>query len=144
CEGPADAAPAFRYHAGNAACPDRRGKKPTNPVRLKGGMNMRATVLSLVFLAAAPALAQEKFVSSNMDVRTILSFKVSDAAVVKLLPAGWEIDSPKSGPSKGANVRVTFIDQMANWDATGKATPPGRNLVFGLLAKKRGAETGGL
>jgi hypothetical protein len=105
---------------------------------------MRAIILSLLCLAAGPALAQEKFVSSNMDVRTILNFKVSDAAIGKLVPAGWEIDAPKSGPATGANLRVTFIDQMANWDASGKGVPPARNLVFGILAKKKGAETGGL
>ncbi len=105
---------------------------------------MRAILLALLCLCAGPALAQEKFVSSNMDVRTILNFKAPDAAIQKLVPTGWEVDAAASGPSAGANLRVTFIDQMAAWDATGKPTTPVRNLVFGIPAKKKGATTGGL
>jgi hypothetical protein len=105
---------------------------------------MRAFLLSLLWLLAGPALAQEKLVGTNMDTRTILNFKVSDAAVQKLLPAGWEINPASSGPSAGANLRVTFIDQMAAYDATGKPTPQVRNLVFGIPARKQGSEGGGL
>jgi len=85
---------------------------------------MRAIMLSLLCLAASPALAQEKFVSSNMDVRTILSFKVSDAAVAKLLPAGWETVIATQGPAKDANLRLIFIDRVdvTNPDNTPKTT----------------------
>jgi hypothetical protein len=105
---------------------------------------MRAFLVSLLCLLAGPALAQEKLVGTNMDVRTILNFKVSDAAVQKLLPPGWEANPATSGPSAGANVRVTFVDQMAAHDAAGKPTTPVRNLVFGLPVRKPGSETGGL
>ncbi len=50
---------------------------------------MRAFLLSLLWLLAGPALAQEKLVGTNMDVRTILDFKVADAAIQKLLPPGF-------------------------------------------------------
>jgi hypothetical protein len=73
---------------------------------------MRAFLLSLLWLLAGPALAQEKLVGTNMDVRTILNFKVADAAIQKLLPPGWEANPATSGPSAGANLRVTFVDQM--------------------------------
>jgi hypothetical protein len=105
---------------------------------------MRAFLLSLLWLLAAPALAQEKLVGTNMDVRTILNFKVSDAAVQKLLPPGWEANPATSGPSAEANLRVTFVDQMAAHDAAGKATLPVRNLIFGIPVRKPGSETGGL
>ena len=85
---------------------------------------MRAFLLSLLMLLAGPALAQEKLVGTNMDVRTILNFKVADAVIQKLLPPGWEVNSATSGPSAGANLRVTFVDQMAAHDATGKPTQP--------------------
>jgi hypothetical protein len=45
-------------------------------------------LLSLLWLLAGPALAQDKLVGTNMDVRTILNFKVADAAIQKLLPPG--------------------------------------------------------
>lgn len=105
---------------------------------------MRAFLLSLLWLLAGPALAQEKLVGTNMDVRTILNFKVADAAIQKLLPPGFEANPATSGPSAGANLRVTFVDQMAAHDATGKPTPPVRNLIFGIPVRKPGSETGGL
>ena len=79
-----------------------------------------------------------------MDVRTILNFKVADAAIQKLLPPGWEANPATSGPSAGANLRVTFVDQMAAHDAAGKPTPPVRNLIFGIPVRKPGSEGGGL
>ncbi len=105
---------------------------------------MRAFLLSLLWLLAGPALAQDKLVGTNMDVRTILNFKVADAAIQKLLPPGLEVNPATSGPSAGANLRVTFVDQMAAHDATGKPTPPVRNLIFGIPVRKPGSETGGL
>ena len=105
---------------------------------------MRAFLLSLLWLLAGPALAQEKLVGTNMDVRTILNFKVADAAIQKLLPPGWEANPATSGPSAGANLRVTFVDQMAAHDAAGKPTPPVRNLIFGIPVRKPGSEGGGL
>ena len=101
---------------------------------------MRAFLLSLLWLLAGPALAQEKLVGTNMDVRTILNFKVADAAIQKLLPPGWEANPATSGPSAGANLRVTFVDQMAAHDAAGKPTPPVRNLIFGIPVRKPGSE----
>jgi hypothetical protein len=83
---------------------------------------MRAFLLSLLWLLAGPALAQEKLVGTNMDVRTILNFKVADSAIQKLLPPGWEANPATSGPSAGANLRVTFVDQMAAHDAAGRGT----------------------
>src|SRR3954470_13845677 len=105
---------------------------------------MRAFLLSLLWLLAGPALAQEKLVGTNMDVRTILNFKVADAAIQKLLPPGFEANPATSGPSAGANLRVTFVDQMAAHDAAGKPTPPVRNLIFGIPVRKPGSEGGGL
>ena len=48
---------------------------------------MRAFLLSLLWLLADPALAQEKLVGTNMDVRTILNFRWP-TAIQKLLPPG--------------------------------------------------------
>jgi hypothetical protein len=85
---------------------------------------MRALLLGFILLAAEPALAAEKYVGSNVDVRTILAFKVADAAVQKFLPQGWEPDVTTAGPAKDVNLRVTFIDRIVNQDAEGKALDP--------------------
>ena len=52
-----------------------------------------------------PALAAEKYVGGNTDVRTVLAFKAADVAIQKLLPEGWEPDVTTSGPAKDINLR---------------------------------------
>ena len=69
---------------------------------------MRALLLGFTLLAATPALAAEKYVGSNVDVRTVLAFKVADAAVQKFLPEGWQ-----PGSSFLAMARSRFRGQMA-------------------------------
>jgi hypothetical protein len=106
---------------------------------------MRAILTLALFLFSGPALAQEKFIGSNVDLRTSLSFKASDAAVQKLLPEGWEINSPTAGPSKGANVTVTLVEQILSHDADGKPVETSRGAAFSIPAKKKGTDsTGGM
>ena len=57
----------------------------------------------ILLLAAGPALAADKYVGSNVDVRTILAFKVADAPVQKFLPEGWELDVATAGTAKDVN-----------------------------------------
>jgi hypothetical protein len=104
---------------------------------------MRALLLGFSLLAAGPALAADKHVGSNVDVRTILAFKVVDAAVQKFLPDGWEPDVATAGPAKDVNLRVTFIDRIVNQDAEGKALDPVRIAHLSVPAKKTGTETRG-
>jgi hypothetical protein len=104
---------------------------------------MRAILTLTLLLFVGPALAQEKFVSSDVQLRTSLSFKASDAAVQKLLPAGWEINSPTTGPSKGANVTVVLVDGVLSNDADGKPLETFRGAAFVIPAKKKGTDTAG-
>ena len=104
---------------------------------------MRAILVGFTLLAASPALAADKYVGSNVDVRTVLAFKVADAAVQKFLPDGWQPDVATSGPAKDVNLRVTFIDRIVNQGADGKALEPVRIAHFSIPAKKKGSETGG-
>ena len=83
------------------------------------------TMLSLAFvLLATPAFAQEKLSGSNVDSRIGMAFKVSDAVLRKLVPEGWEINAPTSGPSQGANLNVTLVNMQTAYDAEGKPTTP--------------------
>jgi len=104
---------------------------------------MRALLLGFLLLAAGPALAAEKYVGSNVDSRTILAFKVADAAVQKFLPESWEPDVTTAGPAKDVNLRVTFIDRIVNRDAEGKALDPVRIATLTIPAKMKGSETRG-
>jgi hypothetical protein len=104
---------------------------------------MRALLLGFMLLAAGPALAAEKYVGSNVDMRTVLAFKVADAAVQKFLPQGWEPDVTTAGPAKDINLRVTFIDRIVNQDAEGKALDPVRIATLTIPATMKGSETRG-
>jgi hypothetical protein len=104
------------------------------------------TIFALFFLfAAVPAVAQnaEKLSSNDIEVRTALTFKVSDAAVQKMLPVGWELNSPVAGPSKGFNLGVTLINQSATHDPEGKPLPPRTYIVLNAPARKTGTDIAG-
>lgn len=103
---------------------------------------MRASLLAAGPLVAAPAIAQEKFVSSNVDVRTLIDFKVSDAALQKVLPEGWDID-PRTGVSAGANLRVTLVDPQMVMDAEGKSVDPVRVVSVSVPVKQKGTDARG-
>lgn len=105
---------------------------------------MRALAVFGLMLLAAPAVAQEKFVNSDASVRTTLDFKVPAAAIQKLLPDAWEIDSSTIGASSGSNLRVTFIEGIWSEDAQGKPLPTGRNIVIGSMVKKKVSTDRGL
>ena len=97
---------------------------------------MRALVVITALLLAAPAVAQERHVSTDASVRTLLNYRAPAGAVEKLLPAGWQVDVPTSGPGAGANLRITFIDGVWAHDAQGKPQPAtGRNITVGVPVK---------
>ena len=104
---------------------------------------MRTLLLIVLLVLAGPTLAQERFSGSNVDVRTVLAFKASDTAVQKLLPEGWEVNSPMTGPAKGSNLSVVMIDQTMAEDAEGKSLSPIRGAALVVPAKKRGTDIAG-
>jgi hypothetical protein len=104
-----------------------------------------AAALPLLFGLALYAFAQsEKFVATEADLRTVLHFKVSDRAIQKLLPAGWEVDSPTSGPYNGVNLQLFFIDRLLARDPEGKPLTSMRFAVQVVPAKRTATEARGL
>lgn len=97
-------------------------------------------VLALLVALSTPAYAGEKLAGSNVDVRTTITFRVSDAAVQKLVPDGWEISSPSAGPFKGFNLAVVLIDSISAQDAEAKPVAPMRSVVLAIPARKKGAD----
>jgi hypothetical protein len=104
---------------------------------------MRALLLCLFLVVASPTIAQEKFIGSNVDLRTVLAFKVSDAAVQKRLPEGWAINPPEAGPAKGFNLVVLLVDRVLSQDADGKPVATIRGAALGVPAKKNGTDVAG-
>lgn len=86
---------------------------------------MRNALVALLVLVASPAMAQtnEKLSANDASVRTALSFKVSDAVIRKLLPPGFEGNSPAMGPAKGSNLNLVLIDYLMAQDPEGKPLP---------------------
>ena len=101
---------------------------------------MRKLLLALLTLAATPAVAEDNFklISTDINVRTGLTFKVADTAVQKMLPAGWELNSPTAGPAKGFNLGITLIDYVLVQDPDGKPLPARNIVVLNIPAKKAG------
>src|ERR1700686_4936111 len=109
------------------------------PVHI-GRQKMPNLCLAISTLAAAPAMAEDnlKLSATDISVRTGLTFKVADAVVQKLLPAGWELNSPAAGPTKGFNLGITLIDYVVVQDPEGKPLPPRTTMVLNIPAKKAG------
>ena len=78
------------------------------------------TLWLIVLLATGTALVRpaiaESFIENSAEVRLQLDFAVADAAIRKVLPAGWETDVATSGGAKDCNLRMIFIDRV---DVTG-------------------------
>lgn len=101
---------------------------------------MRAFTLVVLWVLVVPAYAGERLSGTNVDVRTYMAFKVSEAAVQKLVPPGWESSPPPTGPSKGFNVLVVLIDSLSASNAEGKPAVPVRGGVLVIPAKKKGTD----
>src|SRR5580693_5535517 len=95
--------------------------------RQRGRNTMLAKVMKGVALLLAacpgparPALA-ETLLEHSAETRMQLDFVVSDAALKRLLPAGWETDVATSGGAKDCNLRMIFVDRS---DITGPDGAP--------------------
>jgi hypothetical protein len=93
--------------------------------------------------SAAPPASAETLLENSAEFRFQLDFHVNDAALQKLLPAGWEPAVATQGPAKDANLRLIFIDRVdvTNPDNTPKTTD---QLVYVAIPVKQasGGATG--
>src|SRR5262249_3324465 len=63
-------------------------------------------------ITAAPPASADTLVENSAEFRFQLDFHVNDAALQKLLPAGWEPAIATQGPAKDCNLRLIFIDRV--------------------------------
>jgi hypothetical protein len=105
---------------------------------------MRSLFVALLLLAASPAAAQdnEKLAAIDNSVRTVITFNAPAAAVQKLLPAGWEIQTPIAGPDRGSNLALYLIDFQLGQDPGGKLLTGRPTLALVIPAKKTGSDLG--
>ena len=102
-------------------------------------------IATTVAVAAAffRTAAAESLSEHSAEVRLQLDFAVSDAAIRKVLPAGWETDVAASGGAKDCNLRMIFIDRV---DVTGPDNAPkgsGQVVILEVPVKKPGAGLAG-
>jgi len=58
-----------------------------------------------------------------VEVRLNLTFKVADTPLQKMLPTGWVLNPPTSGPAQDYNFGFTLINQTMTQDPNGKPLP---------------------
>jgi hypothetical protein len=97
-------------------------------------------VMLVMLLSQHVAFAGDKLSGTNIDKRTALWFRASEAAVGKFIPSGWTSDPVAAGPFKGANAAIVFIDSYVAADAKGQPVKPFQGFVLALPATKPGVE----
>jgi hypothetical protein len=108
---------------------------------------MLETRFAMVLLAAgilpvAQARA-ETLVERSAETRMQIDFQVADAAIKKVLPAGWATDVATSGGAKDCNLRMIFIDRL---DVTGPDDAPkgtGQLVILEVPVKNPGSGLSG-
>ncbi|MEH2545741.1 hypothetical protein V1283_002386 [Bradyrhizobium sp. AZCC 2262] len=104
----------------------------------------RLAILSVaMLLAPEAAFAAERLSGTNIDKRTTVAFRASDAVIGKLMPKGWVSNPIATGPLKGANATVVLIDSYFASDADEKPRPPFSGFVLALPARKQETEIAG-
>jgi hypothetical protein len=103
-------------------------------------MIVRSFVLAagLAMLCGPDASAQERLVATYGEARTNLAFRVPDAIVQKILPPGWLSSPFAAGPSKGANLTVTFMDWLTVQEPDGSPGKTYRSVGVSAPAKRNG------
>ncbi|TGD96307.1 hypothetical protein [Methylobacterium nonmethylotrophicum] len=113
---------------------------------------MRNALIASILLVSCgiPAFAQAPLPPADTlgvysgavaETRTVLTFKVGDEVVQKLLPDGWTLAPIAQGPAKGANLAVVFSERLATVDQDGKAAGGEEASVILSIPAKNGAES---
>ena len=103
--------------------------------------NFASVALLSAALFAPSAHAQEKPYGTNADNRMTVAFKIPEATLQKLLPAGWESNPPASG----ANIGITMVEGISSENAEGKPARPNIGVAVTAPVKKSGTnETGAM
>src|SRR5262245_55905372 len=82
---------------------------------------LRIMVLAALILLTLPA-SGETVTEFNYDSRTVVALRVDAAGLQLLLPQAWEADPARSGPLKGANILLVFINPWLTQNAEGEPT----------------------
>ena len=102
--------------------------------------SLPAALLACAIAFGAVDAHAQTVVEQAAEHRFQLDFRVPDAALQKMLPAGWETVIATQGPAKDANLRMIFIDRLAIVGADGKPSGKGNSrLVYLAIPVKQTA-----
>jgi hypothetical protein len=90
---------------------------------MKFNITFTAFIAAILMLCTPFATAQT-VLEQAAEHRYQIDFRVNDAALAKMLPAGWETVIATEGPAKDCNLRMIFIDRMAIMADGGKSALP--------------------
>jgi hypothetical protein len=104
----------------------------------------RSTIADLC-LPASPATDalsnEEKLIGTYVEARTVLAFKVSDAALQTIVPKGWRVIPISTGAAKDANLTVLLVDALVAQAPDGVSEPLFRIAALSIQSKKPEMET---
>lgn len=105
-------------------------------MRVNGAAAIGVALVALIGLTAA-AHAQT-LLERSAEVRMQLDLAVSPAALQALLPDGWQPFVATSGPAKGCNVRLIFVDRVDINSPVGAPGGTEQMVYFASPIKKNG------
>jgi len=73
---------------------------------------MAVALLPAAALAQTPVPVPATILAQSSEYRYQLDFAVNEAALARMLPAGWVANVATQGPAKDCNIRLIFIDAV--------------------------------
>ena len=104
--------------------------------------SLRAALAAGAIVGIAHVVQAETMLEYMAESRLQLDLKVPDAALAKMLPAGWEPNVATTGAAKDANLRIIFIDRMIVADKDNKPIGAGKNQMVYLAAPVKNTASG--
>jgi hypothetical protein len=97
---------------------------------------------SALFVAVPGAQAETQTENIVAEQRTYVYLEVAPNAAQAFLPAGWTVNPPEAGVTKGANLIVLFLDRKLGLTPDGKPLQAGTNRLLVLIIPSKNAKTG--
>jgi hypothetical protein len=112
---------------------------------MKQSTTFIAALVAAMLMLFAQFTSAQTVLEQAAEHRFQLDFRVNDAALAKMLPAGWETVIATSGPAKDCNLRMIFIDRMAIMTEGGKtaARHTARLVYLAIPVRETGTKNAG-
>jgi len=92
---------------------------------------------TLAVAAGSSPLRAETPTQLYVETRTVLGFRMTDAAVRALLPTGWRLAPAASGPGAGVNLSVALTERVLTTTPDGKPVATGHSWDYIFIVPGR-------